>query len=91
MPHKQALSNECHSHVLDNDALTMHMITNTVVSADHDVPFIQATIKELQMYLTLAVSPRIRPLSGYTRCNIPFVFFLFFLFLCHEYEVHLGF
>lgn len=76
MPHKQALSNECHSHVLDNDALTIHMITNTVVSADHDVPFIQATIKELQMYLTLTVTPQTRATSGYTRRNIPFVFFI---------------
>lgn len=30
----------------------MREITSTVVSVDHDVPFIQAPINDLQMYLT---------------------------------------
>lgn len=53
MPYKQALSNECHSRALDDDVLTVSVITNTVVPADHDIPIIQATIKELQMFHSL--------------------------------------
>lgn len=45
MPYKQALSNECHSRALD-DVLTVSVITNTVVPADHDVPIVRAAIKE---------------------------------------------
>lgn len=68
MPYKQTLSNKCHSRALDNDVLTVSVITNTVASADHDVPFVQAAIKELQMCLTLSVSLQTRATSGYTRC-----------------------
>lgn len=63
MPYKQALSNECHSRALEDDVLTVSVITNMVVSVDHDVPFIQATIKELQMCLTLSVSLQTRLLD----------------------------
>jgi len=62
-PYKQTLSNECHSRALDDDVLIVSVITNTVVSTDHDVPFIQATIKKLQMCLTLSVSFKIRVTS----------------------------
>jgi len=62
-PYKQTLSNECHSRALDDDVLIVSVITNTVVSTDHDVPFIQATIKELQMCLTLSVSFKTRVTS----------------------------
>lgn len=67
MPYKQALSNECHSRALDDDVLTVSMITNTVVPAD--IPIIQATIKELQMCFTLCVSLLSRSTFGYIRCS----------------------